>query len=158
MLKIPMRPNVLIVTQQLIIAADLYIQLTKRKIHLLGICNSSKDALAAIKEHQPDLVIIDAGLKGAIDGIQLGRLVSHNLDTPYMFLNPGLNEQRLNLAVVAGASAIVNIPLDIEKIEKQIHRIARSCKTEILPNTNFYRSETNPYRSDIQNGFHLTLA
>ncbi|GLR19675.1 response regulator [Portibacter lacus] len=116
-------PKPLIVTQQLIIAADLYIQMTKLKYDIIGICNSSIDALQTIKLNAPSIVLIDLSLKGSIDGAKLGALIQKQFSIPLIYLNPGMDKQSINLAIKTNPAAILNIPYETAEMENKINYI-----------------------------------
>ena len=119
---IPLRPRPLIVTQQLIIAADIYLQLSKLNCNVVGINSSSNDALEAITDQQPDVVLIDLSLKGSIDSIKLGKIVAEQYKIPVIFLNPGMDEHTINLAISQNPEAFIHIPYEINDLKKKITR------------------------------------
>lgn len=116
------------VTQQLIIAADIYVQLSKLNYDGTSICNTSHDALEQIKKNRPDVVLVDLSLKGSIDGLQLGKILAKNHRVPVIYLNPGMDQETINSAAAQNPKSFINIPYEVNDLKRKI--IKASAKSE----------------------------
>lgn len=117
---LPLMPKILIVTQQMIIAADLYLQLSKLNFDVVGISNCSEDAIASIMMYETDLILIDIGLKGSVDGITLAKMIKKDYSVPIIYLNPGVNSEVMHDAVQSEPEAFIHIPYEIHDLSRKI--------------------------------------
>jgi len=61
--------KILIVEDEMIIAANISLQLSTLGYDVTGILPRGEEALLHFKAHQPDIVLLDINLKGILDGI-----------------------------------------------------------------------------------------
>jgi CheY-like chemotaxis protein len=89
----PMR--ILIVEDEHIIAADLRRRL-KRMGHIgVGIVTSGEEAVAEAQRLQPDLVLMDVRLRGAMDGIEAAQQIRAQLEMPVILMSAYTTVQSL---------------------------------------------------------------
>ena len=67
--------KILIVEDEMVIAANISLQLSEMGYEVVGILPRGEEALIQIKENQPDIVIMDIQLKGELDGIETAHLM-----------------------------------------------------------------------------------
>ena len=67
--------KILIVEDEMIIAANISLQLTNLGYEVTGIIPRGEEALIHIKENKPDILLLDIQLKGAIDGIEMAQIM-----------------------------------------------------------------------------------
>lgn len=77
--------QILIVEDELIIADYMQECLQKLGYEVVEICIDFDEAVAALQQHKPDIVLIDITLKGTKTGIDLGNYIKHNLHIPFIF-------------------------------------------------------------------------
>lgn len=83
----PRNKKILIVEDEVIIAIDIQNTLKSLGYTSISIAESGELALAKIRENCPDLVLMDIGLSGPIDGIDTAlRIREINETLPVMFL------------------------------------------------------------------------
>lgn len=63
------RPRILIVEDEAVTAADLQASVQGLGFESVGVVNSGSKAVQAVRKASPDVVLMDIGLKGAMDGI-----------------------------------------------------------------------------------------
>src|SRR5215203_5150185 len=87
--------------------------------------DSGARALAAVAEHQPDLVVLDVML-GDLDGVEvLRRLRSGGSDVPVVFLTArDAGEHRVE-GLRAGADDYVVKPFSVEELLARVHAVLR---------------------------------
>ncbi|MFL6128004.1 MAG: response regulator transcription factor [Mycobacteriales bacterium] len=87
--------------------------------------DSGSRALAAVAEHQPDLVVLDVML-GDLDGVEvLRRLRSGGSDVPVVFLTArDAGEHRVE-GLRAGADDYVVKPFSVEELLARVHAVLR---------------------------------
>lgn len=99
------KENVLIVEDESIVAKDLKNRLIKHGYVVPAIASSGEDAIKAVEEHRPDLVLMDIYLKGNIDGIQASEKIHERFDTPVIYLTAYADDntfQRAKITVPYG--------------------------------------------------------
>jgi two-component system, response regulator PdtaR len=92
------RPAILIVEDQRIVALDI-----QQMLHGLGydpfaIACSAEQALARAGERHPDLVLMDIRIQGERDGIQAAKLLRDRFDLPIIYLTAHADEATLDRA------------------------------------------------------------
>ena len=80
--------------------------LTEKTLSNLGYevaftARSGEDAIRTSREDKPDLVLMDIGLKGAMDGIEAAKEIRLNLDIPVVFLTAAEDDKTLARAKTA---------------------------------------------------------
>ncbi len=78
--------KILIIEDELIIAEDLKIQLSKLGYGVTGIAKTYDKAIELMEKQLPDLMLIDIKLKGLKDGIDLAETVRKQHELPLIFL------------------------------------------------------------------------
>ncbi len=81
-----MRPKILIVEDEIIIAESLRRSLETSGYEVTAICSTAEAAIEAARTTKPDLVLMDIRLKGEKDGIYAARIVSEGFDVPVIFV------------------------------------------------------------------------
>jgi DNA-binding LytR/AlgR family response regulator len=89
---------VLIVEDEVIIAKDMSLTLDKLGYNVVGHCISGEEALAMVKEKQPDIVLMDIMLKGDITGIEAAKKIHDNYYIPVIFITAYSDEDTISRA------------------------------------------------------------
>jgi len=69
------------------IALLLQIQLENLGYHLCGVADNTPDAVAGISESKPDIVLLDIGLNGKPEGLEIGNFLVSETDIPFIYLS-----------------------------------------------------------------------
>ena len=77
--------KILIVEDEVLIAADLASRLKKLGYTICGQAASGEKALELVEKQQPDLVMMDIVLQGGMDGIDAAEVIWDKLGTPVVF-------------------------------------------------------------------------
>lgn len=78
--------KILIVEDELIIAQDIAFQLEDMGYEVVEMATSYDEAVAAIKEHSPSLVLLDIEILGDKDGVDVAMYIRENTGLPFLFL------------------------------------------------------------------------
>lgn len=62
--------KILIVEDEMLIGANISLQLNELGYQVTGIIPRGEEALKQIEEHLPDIMLLDINLKGDLDGIE----------------------------------------------------------------------------------------
>ncbi len=92
------RMRILIVEDELIVAMDIRNTLVRLGHTVIDSVSNSADALAAVSQTGPDLVLMDILLKDSPDGIETARLIRELHDIPVVYLTAYTDEATLERA------------------------------------------------------------
>ncbi|TRO66743.1 LytR/AlgR family response regulator transcription factor [Christiangramia sabulilitoris] len=82
------RPEkIIIVENDIPIAARLSLQLNRLGYNITGIFSRAKDALHFLEQEVPDLILLDDQLKGQLNGIETNRIENKKTSSPVVYFN-----------------------------------------------------------------------
>ncbi len=121
------KTKILIVEDEMIIAANISLQLTTLGYEVTGIIPRGEEALVHIEQHQPDILLLDINLKGNIDGIETAQIMQKTFNIPIIYLTANADEAHFDRAKASHPYAFISKPfkkLDLERaIELTINRV-----------------------------------
>lgn len=128
-------PNtILLVEDEKLAALDISRRLEKLGYELLEVVASGEQALRAVQEHSPSLVLMDIVLEGEMDGIQTAQLIARNYDIPVIYLTAHTDELTLRRARETGPFGYIVKPPETTALQSTIemaffkHRAERDLK------------------------------
>ena len=98
-------PEVLIVEDEAIIAQDLRLSLKRLGYSVSAVVNSGLAAIEHAKASPPDVVLMDLGLPGGMDGVQAAKHILEQTAVPLIFLTAHADQatlERINAVKPAG--------------------------------------------------------
>ena len=104
------KKKILVVEDERIIAIDLQRRLERFGYIVVAIAASGEQALKLIKEHLPDIILMDIMLVGDIDGIETATIIKDQFSIPVIFLTAYSDEKTLDRAKVAEPSGYILKP------------------------------------------------
>lgn len=120
--------KILIVEDEMIIAANISLQLSTLGYEVTGILPRGEEALLHIKEELPDIVLMDISLKGNLDGIETVQIMQNDFDIPIIYLTANADDVNFNRAKTTHPYAFISKPfrnLDLQRaIELTINQIS----------------------------------
>lgn len=132
--------KILIVEDEMIIAADISMQLTAFGYEVTGITPRGEDAIKNIESTRPDIVLMDIELKGTLDGIQTGEHIFDHFQIPVIFLTANADDATFERAKSAKPYAFISKPFrsadlkrSIELVEERIEAVQPNILTETDP-------------------------
>ncbi|MEO6136614.1 MAG: response regulator [Ginsengibacter sp.] len=127
--------KILIVEDEMIIAAKISMQLTNLGYEVSGMVPKGEDAIAHIKESMPDIILLDIQLKGQLDGIETAEKILQHSNIPIIYLTANADEATFNRAKTTKPAAFISKPfkqLDLQRaIELAISRMDGSNDSSI---------------------------
>ena len=90
--------RILIVEDEQIVAMDIQSTLESLGYKIVGQADNGPEAILKAAELHPDLVLMDIGLKGEIDGIEAATQIRAQFDLPVIFLTAFANQSTLERA------------------------------------------------------------
>ena len=119
--------QILIVEDEMIIAANVSLQLTHLGYEVIGIIPRAEEVLPYIRLQLPDIILLDINLKGDLDGIEVAHLIQKEFKLPIIFLTANSDESHFNRAKAVHPYAFISKPfkkLDLQRaIELTVNRI-----------------------------------
>ena len=112
--------KILIVEDEAIVVLDLTQQLSRLGYQVVGSITEGERAAAAVVEHQPDLVLMDIRLAGALDGIAAARNIQSVRDTPIVYLTAHNDVQTLSDAFLTAPFGYVLKPFEERDLHTQL--------------------------------------
>src|SRR5712675_1501062 len=91
--------SILIVEDEVIIATDLRERLGSMGFTVTGCAQTGAQALLAVQEQHPNLVLMDIRLKGPIDGVETARRLKSRSDIPVVYVTSHADTATLSRAV-----------------------------------------------------------
>lgn len=90
--------KVLIVEDKLLIAEDIAQRLEKHSLEVVDICSGGEEAIEKAKSKNPDLILMDIELSGAMDGISAAQIISQQQSVPIIYLSDYTDHKTLDRA------------------------------------------------------------
>ncbi|MBP6620143.1 MAG: response regulator [Leadbetterella sp.] len=121
--------RILIVEDEMLIAANIAMQLENYGYEIVGIIPRGEEALKVVANEQPDLVLMDINLKGEIDGIQTALAMQKTGKIPVIYLTANTDDAHFNRAKATNPYAFISKPfkkLDLQHaVDLAVERILR---------------------------------
>jgi CheY-like chemotaxis protein len=112
--------NILIVEDEIIIAADLKGRLENLGYNIVGISATGNDAIMKTGETHPDLVLMDIMLKGNMDGIDTAQKIRDLYDIPVIYLTAYFDDEILNRAKITEPFGYILKPFEDMRIQSAV--------------------------------------
>ncbi|MCB0443783.1 MAG: LytTR family transcriptional regulator DNA-binding domain-containing protein [Flavobacterium sp.] len=143
--------NILVVEDEMIIGANIALQLTNLGYQVMGVIPRAEEVLPQIRQNVPDIILLDIYLKGDLDGIELAHTIQKEYNIPIIYLTANADEVHFNRAKATNPYAFISKPfkkLDLQHaIELSILRIEEEKKKEIEELETFVMSDSIFVRS-----------
>ncbi len=116
--------KILIVEDEMLIAANLALQLEGLGYVVCGTVPRGEEALVLAREHKPDLILMDIQLKGVLDGIQTVERLQreHNLAVVYLTAND--DDVHFDRAKATNPFAFLSKPFKKQELQRAIELVA----------------------------------
>ncbi|TDD98021.1 LytR/AlgR family response regulator transcription factor [Flavobacterium cellulosilyticum] len=162
--------TILIVEDEMIIAANISLQLSHLGYEVTGIITKSDGIMPHIAQFVPDIILMDINLKGNLDGIEVAHLIQKEYKIPIIYLTANSDEVNFNRAKETNPYAFISKPfkkLDLQRaIELTIIRVQEEQSREkhadlttdepyILSDCIFVRSHDKMVKVCIENILYI---
>ncbi len=137
--------KILVVEDEMIIAAKIAMQLTSLGYEVTGILPRGEQALEHVKENKPDIVLLDINLKGNLDGIETATQMQQLYNFPIIYLTANADEGTFNKAKTTKPAAFISKPFKQLDLQRAIElTISRMAYNESDPGTEKNKEEEIP--------------
>ncbi len=124
------RTRILIVEDDMIIAANISLQLTKLGYEITGIETRGEDAINHAKENLPDIILLDIRLNGKIDGIDAAKQIQSFADIPIIYLTANSDDAYFQMAKETHPYAFISKPFTKLNLERTLALVAEKISSE----------------------------
>ena len=125
----------LVVEDEMIIGANISLQLTNLGYDVMGIVPRGEEAIQFLKEHQPDMILMDINLKGELDGVETAEIIQQEYNIPIIYITANADEVNFNRAKSTIPQAFISKPfkkIDLQRaIELALSRIGEEEQKQI---------------------------
>jgi DNA-binding LytR/AlgR family response regulator len=111
-----MKPRVLIVEDEAIIADDLNLILEDGGFEVLGPVDNAQDAFNILDKSSLELVLLDINIKGDIDGIEIGKKIKTKYKIPFIFITSYFDEETQKKVMSVEPSGYIIKPFQEEEV------------------------------------------
>lgn len=122
------KTKILIVEDEMVIAANISLQLNELGFEVTGVVPRGEDALLQIQENTPDIILLDINLKGNLDGIETAQAMQKTHNIPVIYLTANVDDAHFNRAKATHPYGFIAKPfkkLDLQRaIEITISQVA----------------------------------
>jgi two-component system cell cycle sensor histidine kinase/response regulator CckA len=103
--------HILIVEDEAVSASMIEHQLLKLGYGVAGIAGSGDEAIILAERCRPDLVLMDIGLEGDMDGVEAATIIRHKFEIPVIYLTGNSDEATIKRARSTEAHGYLNKPM-----------------------------------------------
>lgn len=122
--------SILIVEDDMVIAANISLQLTKLGYAVTGIESRGEDAIHHAKENLPDIILMDINLKGKLDGIETAKSIQKFSDIPLIYLTGNSDEVSFQKAKETHPFAFISKPFNKLNLERTVALVVEKITEE----------------------------
>jgi len=112
--------NVLIVEDELIIAREMEFRLKELGCSVIGIAETGPQALQVLEIATPDLVLMDIGLKGPLDGVATAEEIGRRWSVPVVYVTAVSDESVVRRAQATAPSGYLVKPFSEEAFRSSV--------------------------------------
>lgn len=121
--------RILIVEDDMIIGANLSLQLTNLGFEITGIESRGEEAILHAKANTPDLLLMDINLKGKLDGVDTVKAIQQDRDIPVIYLTANSDEATFSRAKETHPMAFIDKPFNKLNLQRTIELAEERIKT-----------------------------
>jgi CheY-like chemotaxis protein len=116
--------GVLVVDDEMLIAAYIEDTLETLGYRCCGVAGSAEEAVAMAQAHYPAIALVDIGLRGSTDGIELARQLQDRLGVSVVFMSGSADGETRRKAEAVGAHGFLGKPCTEDDIAAMLGSIA----------------------------------
>jgi DNA-binding LytR/AlgR family response regulator len=120
--------RILIVEDDMIIAANISLQLSKLGYEVTGIETKAAEAIHHALETKPDIILMDIQLKGTSTGIEAAHAIHKILDIPIIYLTANEDDATFQKAKDTHPFAFISKPFSNQNLERTIALVEERIK------------------------------
>jgi DNA-binding response OmpR family regulator len=95
---------------------------------MCGVADNARDALAGIGQSRPDIVLIDIGLNGKPEGLEIGSFLSSETNIPFIYVSGQDSPEFLRNSGRAISSGYLMKPFNESDLKIALDRAQKKCE------------------------------
>src|SRR5678809_238698 len=150
--------KIVIVEDNAVVAEDLSQILTGYGYHVVAVSDNGHDALENIKEHDPDMALLDIHLKGDITGIEVAQIINEKFAMPFIYLSAYSDENTFGAAKLTRPHAYIVKPFNEKELKLAIELALFTYSQEEQPESEVPPFDQNYFLRDsifVKEGNHF---
>jgi CheY-like chemotaxis protein len=124
---------VLIVEDERIIASDLQLRLTRLGYAVTGVVSTGAAAVAHAVAERPDLILMDMGLAGELDGVEAAHRIRAHASIPVIFLTAHADDASRRRAEATRPAAYLLKPYETRELRRALDAVFAPAPTPSAP-------------------------
>ncbi len=120
--------RILIVEDDMIIGANLSLQLTHLGYEVTGIESRGEDAIAHALANFPNIILMDINLKGTLNGIETVTAIQSKADIPIIYLTANSDEATFSKAKKTRPKAFITKPFNKLNLQRTIALVVEQLR------------------------------
>lgn len=125
-------PQVLIVEDERIVAADIASTLASLGYGVIGIAATAEQAIALASQNVPDIALMDVRIQGALDGIETAAMLRQRFRVPIVFLTAYADEETLARARLVSPAGYLMKPFSESQLRSALEVALHSHRMNVL--------------------------
>ncbi len=125
------RPMILVVEDEAIVAKTLERRLQSLGYGVVGSALSGEEAIRTCKDKNPDLVLMDIGLQGDMDGIDAAEIIKDEYHIPVIYLTAYSDEKTLERAKITEPFGYLLKPFEVLDLKSAIEMALYKAKVDV---------------------------
>ena len=119
------KANIMVVEDEGVVSIDIRNMLKNAGYGIAAVAFQGDEAIRKAEQSSPDLVLMDIGLKGDIDGIEAAKKIRDRFRIPVVFLTGFADEATMSKAKEADPSGFIIKPINEEELKKTLEDILK---------------------------------
>jgi CheY-like chemotaxis protein len=119
------KANIMVVEDEGVVSIDIRNMLKKAGYSIAAVAFQGEEAVEKAERSAPDLVLMDIGLKGEIDGIEAAKKIRDRFQIPVVFLTGFADEVTVAKAQEVNPSGFIIKPINEEELKKTLEDILK---------------------------------
>lgn len=120
--------KILVVEDDMIIQMFISKTISMAGDEVIGEARNSSEVLQFVKHSKPDLIFMDIGISGKVDGIETAKKLNEFYDIPLIFITGNSDQSTIERAKKANPIDILFKPIDENKLKDNLLKF----KTKLL--------------------------
>ena len=127
--------KILIVEDEMLIGANISLQLNELGYEVTGIIPRGEEALEHIENNPPDIMLLDINLKGTLDGIETAVEMQKTRNIPVIYLTANSDDEHFNRAKETKPFGFISKPFKKLDLQRTIELTINQMDTKIRNDT-----------------------
>lgn len=137
--------KILIVEDEMLIGANISLQLNELGYEVTGIIPRGEEALKHIEDYPPDIMLLDINLKGELDGIETALAMQKTHNIPVIYLTANTDDAHFNRAKETKPFGFISKPFKKLDLQRTIELTINQMDSKIKNNTDTESQNNNSF-------------